>query len=87
MIPLDLVLVTELILYTFQPEQWEAVHQDAEFIHTIRSSEELFLVPFFRDIWSPPEDRDHSFLAALCSSQHDLLKKTISSGFTPRRRK
>jgi hypothetical protein len=63
-IPLDLVLVTELILYTFQPEIWEKVHRNSEFLQAVKTSEEQFLAPFFR-LGSNP--RDHSFLAAFCS--------------------
>jgi hypothetical protein len=63
MIPLDMILVTELILYTYQPEEWEAVHQNSEFLYAVRQSEESFLAPFFH-LWSNPKERDHSFLAA-----------------------
>jgi hypothetical protein len=69
MIPLDLILVTELILYTFQHEEWEAVHQNAEFLQAVRQSEELFLAPFFKKFWRQPTDRGHSFLAAFCASR------------------
>jgi hypothetical protein len=67
MIPLDLILVTELILYTFQPEEWKSIHGNAEFLFAIRQSEERFLDPFFR-LWKDPKERGHSFLAEFSAS-------------------
>lgn len=67
MIPLDLILVTELILYTFQPEEWEAIHGNAEFLFAVRQSEESFLEPFFR-LWKNPKERGYSFLARFSAS-------------------
>jgi hypothetical protein len=69
MMPLDLILATELILYTFHHERWEEVHQDSEFLFSVRQSEERFLEPFFH-LWASPKKRNHSFLAAYrCSPQ------------------
>jgi len=88
MIPLDLVLVTELILYTFQPREWEAVHQNAEFLHAVRQSEQGFLTPFFQKIWSNPQGRNHSFLAAFCASrqgQTQINKDALLAGPIRRR--
>ena len=87
MIPLDLILVTELVLYTFQPEQWEAIHQNAEFLHVVRQSEERFLVPFFEELWNDPDRRDHSFLAAFCASRRGDVGTRILPPSRPRKRR
>jgi hypothetical protein len=85
--PMDLVLVTELVLYTFQPEKWESVHRDAEFLYAVRPSEERFLAPFFQH-WSNPQTRNHSFLATFCASRQGWLqKKNNSPSSKPRRKK
>lgn len=83
-IPLDVILVTELILYTFQYEQWKDVHQDSEFLNALRPSEERFLAPFFQDLWSSPEDRDRSFLATFSSFHEPARMPSFTS--RPRRK-
>lgn len=63
--PFDLVLATELLMYSYCHNSWQRYMTSSEAIGLIRTAEEDFVKPFF-GCWQEPMQRSKSFIGSMC---------------------
>jgi len=71
----DLILASELILYSFWPDVWETLFQEVEINRIVKRSENAYLREFFEE-WSRYQRASHSspnprrtFLYSVCNTR------------------
>ena len=67
--PMDLILLCEFILMNFFPEEYRNLKEDPEWVSLIRKSQEIFLVPYFRECMHHMNDERGTLLGNLVSSK------------------